>query len=60
MLVYVCNIKNKIYCDFEDFTDFPFDILYFKYKFAFSELKFQNKFYRFDFYRTKEQMIYFK
>ena len=60
MLVYKIKYLEQLEGDFYDFINFPFDNQNFRLKFVISEFKFNNKYYRFDFYRTKDNMISYK
>jgi len=60
MLVYIIECRELIEHSFYDFVNFPFDKLNFQYRLVLSEVQFNNTLYRFDFYRTKDNMISFK
>ena len=60
MIQYTLRVKDKFFTEFEEYAQFPFDVLPFKYKFELSHFEIDKETYRFDFYNTVHNWISWK
>ena len=60
LLQYTLRLKEKFYTEFEEYAQFPFDVLPFKYRFELSHFEMGDMTYRFDFYNTVHNWVSWK
>jgi len=60
LLQYTLRLKESFFTEFEEYAQFPFDVLPFKYRFELSHFELDKETYRFDFYNTKHNWISWK
>ena len=60
LLQYTLRLKERFFTEFEEYAQFPFDVLPFKYRFELSHFELDKETYRFDFYNTIHNWISWK